>query len=127
MSTENVTTGYVARYIVPIHLQSMFKEYLRISGAPHRQDYFIACAIFTVSGSAGRHREFQKFLQDCTREKRTLFITNFKLDASLEEMRLWGLFPLVEKKGLIFTRISIIAETKVLDRLERYLSRRYLL
>lgn len=127
MSTENVTTGYIARYTVPVHLQTLFKAYLRNSGAPHRQDYFLACAVFTVSGSTASHREFYKFLQDCNREKRTLLITNFKLDASLEEMRLWGLFPLVEKKGLLFTRISIISETKILDNLERYLHSKNLL
>lgn len=127
MSTENVTTGYIARYTVPIHLQSIFKAYLKDCGAPHRQDYFLACAIFTVSGSTARHREFYKFLQDCNREKRTLLITNFKLNAVLEEMRLWGLFPLVEKKGFAFTRISVISETKILDRLEQYLNTKSLL
>lgn len=127
MSTENTATGYIMRYTIPLYLQSLFKDYLKIRQVPHQNVYFVTSALFIVMGTTAQHREYQNFLHECTRERRILYITSFKLDKTLEEAKLWGLSPLVEKKGLVFSRVSITAETIVLDRLEKFLSFKNLL
>jgi hypothetical protein len=127
MSTESTTAGYVVRYIVPIHIHVLFKKHLSSAGADHYQAPSLAVTVFTVSASRDDHQKFQKFLQDCRKERRTLIILNRKVEGVRKETEMWGLNLEVEKRGFLFTRATIVGETHILDRLERLLSMESLL
>lgn len=112
----------IARYIVPIHLHLVFKNYLANIGAPNRHDPYLWVAVFTVSGTSDRHQKFQQFLEALRRERRVLLIRNSRVEKVREEVALWGLSLETEKKGMIFTRATVTGETQILDRLEKFLA-----
>lgn len=114
--------GYVVRYVIPLHLHMLFRVHLRSIAAPHEQDLGFAMTLYTVSGNAETHRKIQEFMKDCKKERRTLLIANWNVEKVETEVKMWGLKLHTVRRGVLMTRTTIVGDTVVLDRLERYLS-----
>jgi hypothetical protein len=122
MSTENITRGYIVRYMVPFHLQHSFKRHIATLGIASNADHSLIGSLFVVSGNQQEHQKLEKFLKDCRNEMRTLYISNRNVDKVLQEAEMWGLKVYTGKRGILFTRATVTADTLVLDRFENCLN-----
>lgn len=109
----------VVRYVVPIHLRTVFKGYIHNVEATFHQSNFVMVSLFTVFGTPEKHQKLRRFLQECQKERRLLLISNRKMEAATKEVEMWGLNLEVVKRGLLYTKATVTGDTKILDRLER--------
>lgn len=121
MFFESTMTGQTTRYLVPTYLNTVIKLQILSLGMRYQHSAFLAISVFLVAGSTEQQRQLQEFMKACRTERRTLFVTRWNLSKVSTEVEMWGLNLVIARRGILFARTTIVGETVVLDRLERYL------